>query len=1135
MAGRKVISRSESSDSLGRLEVDEDVDEVYSGCQESSTEGSTASATARTVKTAKLRCCQCQANRRCVRCQCVQKGRRCLDCYPSRNSPSTCANFRDSDAGSASQPARRACSNAAEPAKTVLCSASSQLGEPSRRSSPEILPVGVEWGERSAIERPLQDNSPLVVSSVSTCTQVIDRENSERDTPHEESRPECLLLRAGDVYDIVAHWRKRLFEIPNNSVGKAFVKELAQLLQIFVNSGGMDKDALYGFMILPVLLLQQPTEKCSYRDAGLHLRRRMALWESKDLRALVEEGECLQDQFRAHVRGGRFLGDDDIARRFGKRMSTGRVHEALRLLADGANPAAGVLQLDDTVTLKAGSRVRVGDLLGEKHPPGQDADPSVLLSGECPHVNKIRFEAITGALVQKVAKQCRGSAGPSGLDSDAWRRLCCSFKGPSSEMCQALAGLARLLATQQVKSEGLVPFLSCRLIALDKRPGVRPIGVCEVIRRIAAKVILQVVGRDVERACGYIQKCSGSLAGLEAAVHAMQEMYIDEGTEGMLMVDAENAFNCLNRRAALHNVQYLCPALSTCLQNCYRAPSRLFVSGGGELASREGLTQGDPLSMPFYALAVLPLVRALQAKHPSVRQVWFADDSAGASRLSELRKWWDTLCETGRLYGYFTNCSKTTLLVRNNLVTTAEKLFAGTGVQVLTDGVRYLGSAVGDDDFRTSYLSDKVDEWLEELKVLTVFAQTEPHAAHAALNHGLRSRYTFLARTLPDIGEFLQGIDKFLAVEFLPALSGRKGFTPDDLALLRLPARLGGIGLPSLAETAKSELKASKEMTRAQVLEIVQQNLPHDVASIEQIRRSAVQVRNLARLQCRSNEKARLKQLMSDSSLDSRQLELLSTKGASAWLTALPIQAHGFWLSKQDFRDGLALRYNWRLEGVPVTCVCGSVFTPDHALICSFGGYPTIRHNELRDLMGSLLSEVCSNVAVEPRLAPLSGEVFERRSTNTSEDARLDVRACGFWTRQEDAFFDVRVFHPNAASYKAVDQDELFLLHERKKQLEYEERITNVDHGSFCPLVFSTTGAVGPLCARFLKRLAALLCTNDPTSYSSTMAWIRTRVSFALLRHAVMCIRGSRSSHGKPVRVAERDICIAESRLLVAP
>ena len=102
----------------------------------------------------------------------------------------------------------------------------------------------------------------------------------------------------------------------------------------------------------------------------------------------------------------------------------------------------------------------------------------------------------------------------------------------------------------------------------------------------------------------------------------------------------------------------------------------------------------------------------------------------------------------------------------------------------MTDGVRYLGSAIEEQGFRASYLSNKVDEWLDELRVLTNFAQTEPHAAHAALNYGLRSRYTFLVRTLPDTSENLQRIDKFMVEEFLPAISGRKGFTADDLALL---------------------------------------------------------------------------------------------------------------------------------------------------------------------------------------------------------------------------------------------------------------------------------------------------------------------------------------------------------------
>ena len=81
-------------------------------------------------------------------------------------------------------------------------------------------------------------------------------------------------------------------------------------------------------------------------------------------------------------------------------------------------------------------------------------------------------------------------------------------------------------------------------------------------------------------------------------------------------------------------------------------------------------------------------------------------------------------------------------------------------------------------------------------------------------------------------------------------------------------------------------------------------------------------------------------------------------------------------------------------------------------------GFPTVRHNEIRDLIAELLTEVCHNVAVEPTLLPLSGEAFTGLSTNTSENARADVRAAGFWTRGKDAYFDMKVFYPDAPLYK---------------------------------------------------------------------------------------------------------------------
>ena len=99
-------------------------------------------------------------------------------------------------------------------------------------------------------------------------------------------------------------------------------------------------------------------------------------------------------------------------------------------------------------------------------------------------------------------------------------------------------------------------------------------------------------------------------------------------------------------------------------------------------------------------------------------------------------------------------------------------------------------------------------------------------------------------------------------------------------------------------------------------------------------------------------------------------MELAKEKGTSSWLEALPVQEHDFSLSKSEFRDGLCLRYGWTPARLPETCVCGKAFVTVHALSCPTGGLPSIRHNEMRDLLALSLSEVCSDVATEPYLNP---------------------------------------------------------------------------------------------------------------------------------------------------------------------
>ena len=136
-----------------------------------------------------------------------------------------------------------------------------------------------------------------------------------------------------------------------------------------------------------------------------------------------------------------------------------------------------------------------------------------------------------------------------------------------------------------------------------------------------------------------------------------------------------------------------------------------------------------------------------------------------------------------------------------------------------------------------------------------------------------------------------------------------------------------------------------------------------------------------------------------------RIVELASEKGASRWLTVLPIDSSEFALHKSAFRDALCLRYGWPCKDLPSQCKCGNQLSVDHLLSCPMGGYPSLRHNEIRDITASFLSEVCRNVSIEPRLQELSGELLTHRSANTTPNARLDVAADGVWGSRFERFF----------------------------------------------------------------------------------------------------------------------------------
>ena len=151
-----------------------------------------------------------------------------------------------------------------------------------------------------------------------------------------------------------------------------------------------------------------------------------------------------------------------------------------------------------------------------------------------------------------------------------------------------------------------------------------------------------------------------------------------------------------------------------------------------------------------------------------------------------------------------------------------------------------------------------------------------------------------------------------------------------------------------------------------------------------------------------------------------------------------------------------------------------------------------------------------SDVEIKPVLQDISGEHLNRGS-NKAQDARLDIHARGFWERHRSAFFDVRVCHPNAVSYRDLEPQQIYRIHENGKKRLHSRRVLDIKHGTFTPLVFTTTGGIGKECLMYHSLLAQLIAIKKGKQYAKTISSIRTRTSFALLKSALVCLRGSRT------------------------
>ncbi len=304
-----------------------------------------------------------------------------------------------------------------------------------------------------------------------------------------------------------------------------------------------------------------------------------------------------------------------------------------------------------------------------------------------------------------------------------------------------------------------------------------------------------------------------------------------------------------------------------------------------------------------------------------------------------------------------------------------------------------------------------------------------------------------------------------------------------DRSIFSLPVRYGGLGIANPVEICDREYTASLTITKdLRTLIVKQENTLNNYDCLKQ-KEMIKELKSLKEKYLISKREAVENSVLCPTL--KRALQIIKEKGSGCWLTALPLKKYGYSLNKIEFRDALCLRYGWDIPNTPFYCACGEKNSVNHTLICKKGGYVSMRHNNIRDLNAELQREVCRDVVIEPALIPLDNEQI----TGTDADqAAPDVSSRGLWSTFERTFFDVCVTHPNSPTYENKNMTQIYNLHETRKMKKYNNRIIQVEKGTFTPLIYTTSGGWGLQATCYHKRLAKKLSQKRGEEYATIMS-----------------------------------------------
>ena len=318
------------------------------------------------------------------------------------------------------------------------------------------------------------------------------------------------------------------------------------------------------------------------------------------------------------------------------------------------------------------------------------------------------------------------------------------------------------------------------------------------------------------------------------------------------------------------------------------------------ILSEEGVTQGDPLAMILYGLALVPLAEQLRKAFPDVIQPFYANDAVMAGRVSRIAAAMRLLETLGPARGYFPEASKSIFIVRPEDEAQSKVVLREFNFKY-TSGNRYIGGFIGSAEKLDEWLTPQIDKWVAGIRILGRAAKKYPQTAYSGLVRSLQTEWTYLQRVVPGTEAAFKPIEKALMEDFLPALLGDSIATAATLREQTcLPVRFSGLGIPNPVSNARFGHDLSVKMT-ASVSGTLRVGAPLNAMAYaresEKILRAANVDKEL-RLECN------LAPLLAAADPAAAR-RMTRSRDTGAWLTAVPNLFNGTELSADEFRDSL--------------------------------------------------------------------------------------------------------------------------------------------------------------------------------------------------------------------------------------